>query len=78
VTIQSLGDKVFTASVTNIPIQATGTSIGESLLVLKDQIEEIYADLQKRLTYLDSDQKELLQLLTTYIPATSTSRSKWF
>ncbi len=76
VVIVPLGDKVFTASVLNNSIHATGTSIGEALLVLKEQIEEIYADLNKRLAHLDAEQKETLQLLHTYI-SVQPKRPEW-
>lgn len=76
VVIVPLGDKVFTASVLNNSIHATGTSIGEALLVLKEQIEEIYADLNKRLAHLDTEQKETLQLLHTYI-SVQPKRPEW-
>jgi hypothetical protein len=76
VVIVPLGDKVFTASVLNNSIHATGTSIGEALLVLKEQIEEIYADLNKRLAHLDTEQKETLQLLHTYI-SVQPRRQEW-
>lgn len=76
VVIVPLGDKVFTASVLNNSIHATGTSIGEALLVLKEQIEEIYADLNKRSAHLDTEQKETLQLLHTYI-SVQPRRPEW-
>ena len=76
VAIVSLGDKVFTASVTNMNIHGTGTSIGEALLVLKEQIEEIYAELSKRPSHLDTDQKATLQLLQTYIAPSAAGNSK--
>jgi hypothetical protein len=76
VVIVPLGDKVFTASVLNNSIHATGTSIGEALLVLKEQIEEIYAELNKRLAHLDTEQKETLQLLHTYI-SVQPRRPEW-
>jgi hypothetical protein len=49
-----------------LAITATGHSIGEALLILKEQIEAVYNDLAKR-SQLDSDQKTMLQMLHTYI-----------
>ncbi|HYM74230.1 MAG TPA: hypothetical protein VET89_14705 [Stellaceae bacterium] len=77
VSIEALGDKVFTASVRNIGIHATGTSIGEALLVLKEQIEEIYGDLNDRSSHLDAEQKKTLQLLHTYIEPPIARRPEW-
>jgi hypothetical protein len=78
VVIESLGDMVFTASVRNLNIQATGNSIGEALLILKEQIEITYDDLTKR-PHRDADQKTALQLLQTYIaPSLASKPKKWF
>jgi hypothetical protein len=66
VAIDPLGETVFTASVHRLAITATGHSIGEALLILKEQIEAVYNDLAKR-SQLDSDQKTTLQMLHTYI-----------
>jgi hypothetical protein len=66
VAIDPLGETVFTASVHRLAITATGHSIGEALLILKEQIEAVYNDLAKR-SQLDSDQKTMLQMLHTYI-----------
>jgi hypothetical protein len=66
VSVEPLGDKVFTASAHDLGIHATGNSLGESLLVLKEQIEEVYNDLSKR-KHLDDEQKVKLQVLQDYI-----------
>jgi hypothetical protein len=66
VSIDPLGDAVFTATVRSLAITATGHSIGEALLILKEQIEFVYNDLSKRSRW-DSDEKIMLQLLHTYI-----------
>jgi hypothetical protein len=81
VAIVSLGDKVFTASVNEVGIHATGYTIGEALLVLKEQIEEIYADLNRAPARLDAEQKATLELLHTYIApraSENSRRGKWF
>ena len=76
VIIEPLGDTVFTAAVRNLNIQATGNSIGEALLLLKDQIESTYDDLNKRSRH-DADEKTTLQMLQTYIAPLS-KKSQWF
>jgi hypothetical protein len=72
VTIDPLGDAVFTASVRDLDIAAIGNSIGEALLLLKEEIERVYEDLNRRLPSLNCDEKTLLQMLHTYIAPQST------
>ena len=66
VTLTPLGDGVFTVAVRDINISATGGTIAEALLVLKEQIEYVYDDLSKQ-SQLDSDQKAMLKGLKMYI-----------
>lgn len=73
--IDPLGDTVFTAAMGNLDISATGNSIGEALLLLKEQIEFIYGDLNRR-TKRSPDQTMMLQMLHTYI-APSTTKPAW-
>jgi len=78
VVIESLGDMVFTACVSNLNIQATGNSIGEALLILKEQIEATYDELTKR-PPRDAEQKATLQMLQTYIaPSIAPKAKRWF
>lgn len=67
--IDPLGDTVFTATVSNLDISATGNSIGEALVLLKEQIEFVYGDLNRR-SNRSNDQKTALQMLHTYIAPT--------
>jgi hypothetical protein len=67
--IDPLGDTVFTATVTNLDISATGNSIGEALVRLKEQIEFVYGDLNRR-SNQSNDQKTALKMLHTYIAST--------
>jgi hypothetical protein len=67
VTIDPLDDTAFVAAVRNSSINATGSSIGEALVLLKEQIEVVYENLNQR-SGLNSDEKATLQLLHTYIP----------
>jgi hypothetical protein len=76
-TVNSLGDAIFTASMRDLDLAATGNSIAEALLMLKEQIGSTFDDLNHRLPRLTSEQKTTLQILQTYIAAPS-ARSKWF
>jgi hypothetical protein len=76
-TVNSLGDAIFTASMRDLDIAATGHSIAEALLLLKEHIDSTFDDLNHRLPRLTSEQKTTLQILQTYIAAPS-ARSKWF
>jgi hypothetical protein len=76
VTIESLGDTVFTASMVNVDIAATGNSIGEALLLLKEHIEATFDELNRQSARLTSDQKTTLQMLHTFIQPQG-KRSLW-
>jgi hypothetical protein len=73
--IDPLGDTVFTATVSNLDISATGNSIGEALVLLKEQIEFRYNDLNRR-PKRSPDQTTMLQMLHTYI-APSGAKPAW-
>ena len=66
VAIDPLGDAAYTAWVRNLDTNATGHSVVEALLLLKEQIEFVYDDLSKR-SQLTADEKTTLQMLHTYI-----------
>ena len=74
VTVEPLGDKIFTA---------TGASVGETLLLLKDHIESIYNELNDK-PHLDDDQRKVQELLDTYIAKShkyvtkESKKSDWF
>jgi hypothetical protein len=72
--IDPLGDTVFTASVAHLDICATGNSIGEAMVLLKEQIEFKYGDLNRR-PKRSPEQTTMLQMLHTYIPATGNKPS---
>ena len=78
VTIDALGDEMFTASMRDLDIAATGNSIGEALLFLKEQIDSTFDDLSRKLAHLTTEQKSTLQMLHTYIPPTNQPKSRWF
>lgn len=66
VAIDPDGDNGYTAWVHNLEANATGSSVIEALLTLKERIEFIYDDLNKR-TQLTNQEKTTLQILHTYI-----------
>lgn len=76
IVIDPLGDTIFTATMSNLDISATGNSIGEGLLLLKEQIEFVYGDLSRRLS-LTPDQKTKLQMLHTYIRPNGPKKPEW-
>jgi hypothetical protein len=75
ITIDPLGEALFTATVRNIDISATGHNIGEALVLLKEQIEFTYDGLNRQ-SHPTGDQKTMLQILHTYISPRST-RPEW-
>lgn len=76
IVIDPLGDTIFTAAMSNLDISATGNSISEGLLLLKEQIEFVYGDLSRRLS-LTPDQKTRLQILHTYIRPNGPKKPEW-
>jgi hypothetical protein len=75
IVIDPLGETIFTASMRNLDISATGNSIGEALVLLKEQIEFVYGDLNRR-SNRTTEQKATLQMLATYIARQST-KPEW-
>ncbi|HWB52266.1 MAG TPA: hypothetical protein VG651_24375 [Stellaceae bacterium] len=73
VAIDPVGDTAYTAWVHNLDTNATGNSVIEALLLLKERLEFVYDDLNKR-PHLDNDQKTTLQILHTYI---APKRPEW-
>lgn len=66
VAIDPVGDNAYTAWVHNLDTNATGGSVVEALLLLKERIEFVYEDLNGR-AHLTAEQKLTLQMLHTYI-----------
>ena len=66
VVIDPVGDAAYTAWVRNLDTNATGQSVFEALLMLKERIASVYEDLNGR-TQLTSEQRATLQMLHTYI-----------
>jgi hypothetical protein len=75
IVIDPLGETIFTASIRDLDISATGNSIGEALVLLKEQIEFVYGDLNRR-SNRTTEQKATLQMLATYIARQST-KPEW-
>jgi hypothetical protein len=75
VAIDPVGDEAFTAWVRNLDTSATGHSVGEALVLLKERIEFVYDDLNGR-TQLTPEERTTLQMLHTYITPPS-QRPDW-
>jgi hypothetical protein len=75
VAIDAVGDALCTASVRDLDISATGSSIGDALLLLKAQIEFVFDGLNRR-PHLSSDEQIMLASLHTYI-APHPKRLEW-
>src|SRR6202043_2129927 len=65
-TLEGLGDQVYTATVPDLDNTVTGHSVGEALLLLKEQIETVYDELS-RAPDLDGRQLRTLGILQQYI-----------
>jgi hypothetical protein len=75
VAIDPVGDSAFTAFVRGLDTSATGHSVAEALVLLKERIEFVYDDLNKR-AQLSIEEKTTLQMLHTYIMP-PTKRPDW-
>jgi hypothetical protein len=75
VTIDSLGDQVFTATVKALQVVGTGNTLGDALIIVKEQIEILYERLSKA-TGLDSDEKKHLTYLQSHIKSSGSDSSR--
>jgi hypothetical protein len=78
ITVDSLGDEVFTATVGALNVTGTGNSLGDALIIVKEQIEILYEKLSKS-TGLDDDENKYLTYLQCHIkdgPADNPRHSK--
>jgi hypothetical protein len=75
VTVESLGDKVFTAKVHQLNLAGTGNTLGDALITVKEQIEILYEQLSKT-SELDGDEKKYLQYLQSHIKDSESGASK--
>jgi hypothetical protein len=66
VTVESLGDTVFTATVHSLNLTGTGNTLGDALIIVKDQLEILYERLSKT-SSLDDDEKKYLKYLQSHI-----------
>lgn len=79
VIVDPLGETMFTASMRDLDITTTGNSVGEALLLLKEQIDSTFEELNRRQSHLTHDEKKRLQMLHTYIVADrGPAKSRWF
>ena len=75
VTVESLGDKVFTATVHSLNLTGTGNTLGDALIIVKDQLEILYERLSKS-TNQDDDEKKYLKYLQSHIKNTSSDNGR--
>ena len=75
VTIASLGDQVFTASVHALDVVGTGNTLGDALIIVKEQIEILYEKLSKAAD-LDKDEKKYLAYLQSHIKSSGPENSR--
>jgi len=70
VTINSLGDRLFTATVAALRLSGTGDTLGDALVTVKEQLEALYQRLAKS-TGLSEDEKSDLQYLNSHVRSPS-------
>jgi len=75
VTVESLGDRVFTATVSALNLVGTGNTLGDALIVVKEQIEIQYEQLMKA-SERDSDEKKHFEYLQSHVKDSSSDESR--
>jgi hypothetical protein len=75
VTVEALGDKVFTATVHALNLAGTGNTIGDALIIVKDQIDVLYNELTNT-SKIDEDGKKYLKYLQSHIKISSSGDSR--
>jgi hypothetical protein len=75
VTVASLGDQVFTASVHALDVVGTGNTLGDALIIVKEQIEILYEKLSKA-TDIDKDEGKYLAYLQSRIKSSGPESSR--
>jgi len=73
VTVVELGDKLFTATVDALTLSATGDTLSDALVTVKEEIEVLHERLSKS-RELDDDEKRYLQYLQSHIKSSEQSR----
>jgi hypothetical protein len=66
VTVEALGDKVFTAAIRDLNLAGTGNTLGEALLIVKEQVDILYDQLTKS-SRLSDDEELHLKFLQSHI-----------
>ena len=66
VIVESLGDKVFVAEAPDLNVSTSGSSVGGTLILLKDQISTIYEGYTSKKN-LDSERARNFKIFETYI-----------
>jgi hypothetical protein len=75
VSVESLGDKVFTATVHPLNLVGTGNTLGDALIIVKEQIEIQYEQLSKA-SELEADERKYLKYLQSHIKDSSSGESR--
>jgi hypothetical protein len=75
VTVDSLGDQVFTVTVHALDLTGTGNSLGDALITVKEQIEIIFVKLSSA-KELDDDEKKHLTYLRSHIRSSRSDNSR--
>lgn len=66
VTVAQLGDKLFTATIEDLRLSGTSSTLGEALVTVKEEIEALYERLIKN-NRLDTEEKNDLKYLQSHI-----------
>jgi len=74
VVVESIGDKIFVAEIPELDISTSGTSVSDTLILLKAHIGTVYDGLRIKKN-LDSERTRQLRLLETYI---GKPKRNWF
>jgi hypothetical protein len=74
VVVETLGPRTFVAEIPDLDISTSGTSLSDTLILLKAQIATIYDGLRVKKT-LDSERTRQLRLLESYI---GKAKRNWF
>jgi len=74
VVVESLGERFFVAEIPDLDISMSGTSVSDTLILLKAHIATVYDGLRSKKN-LDSERTRQLKLLETYI---GKAKRSWF
>jgi hypothetical protein len=69
VVLESFGDKIYTAEAPDLELSASDNTLGDALLLLKDQITTVYEEYRMKKT-MNREQSRRFETLQTYIGKT--------